>query len=67
MISTGDKVTLKSDYNGYFKHLQGYELTVAKRVPRDSTTDCDMIIVAEIEEFHLLRLDNFKKVVKNAH
>lgn len=67
MISTGDKVTLKPSYDGYFKHLVGFELTVAKRVKRDAITDCDMIIVAEIEEFHLLRLDNFKKVVPRAH
>jgi hypothetical protein len=67
MISTGDKVTLKAAYSGYFKNLIGYELTVAKRIKRDASTDCDMLIVAEIDELHLLRLDNFNKVVNNAH
>lgn len=60
-LRVDQKVKLKDSYNGYFKDMKGFELTV-KRVfaPEPRSGEPEKICVAEISEMHLLRSDNFE-------
>ena len=66
MIKVNDKVMFKDNYVGYFDDRKGEVFTVAKYHYKDPTVISDMVELKEIEEYHLLSVNNFKKVeVKN--
>lgn len=55
-------VTLRDEYDGYFREYKGIELTIDNVFKRDGSIDSDCITVLEIPELHLIKLSNFKVV-----
>lgn len=60
-LQVDQKVKLKDSYNGYFRDMKGFELTVARVfAPERASLEPEKICVREIQEIHLLRSDNFE-------
>ena len=62
MIKVNDKVMFKDNYVGYFDDRKGEVFTVAKYHYKDHSVISDMVELKEIEDYHLLSVNNFKKV-----
>jgi len=58
----GDKVKFKESYDGCFKDFKGRELTVKRRVAKESGMDGPAVVLKEIKEIHLTSEDHLELI-----
>ena len=62
-MKSGDKVKLKSNYLGYFRHFKDQVLTIDKVFESEKSVTIKEFL--NEEAYHLQRMDNFNLIEEN--